>query len=50
MAADVSEVPTLIRENRPEFLKGMGDYYDGIAQALGVETKPEPEGPTLVLP
>lgn len=50
LAADESEVPTLIKEARPEFLRGMGDYYDVIAGAFGVETKPEPEGPTLVLP
>jgi hypothetical protein len=50
LAADETEVSTLISEGRPEFLRGMGDYYDGIAQAFGVDTKPEPEGPTLVLP
>lgn len=50
LAADESEVPTLIAEGRAEFVRGMGDYYDGIAGAFGVETKPEPEGPTIVLP
>lgn len=50
LAADPSEVSTLVSEGRAEFLRGMGDYYDGIAGALGVEIKIEPEGPTLVLP
>jgi hypothetical protein len=50
LAADESEVPTLIAEGRGEFIKGMGGYYDGIAEAFGVDTTPEPEGPTLVLP
>jgi hypothetical protein len=50
LAADPSEVPTLIREGRVEFTSGMGGYYDGIAGAFGVDTAPEPEGPTLILP
>jgi hypothetical protein len=50
LAADPSEVPVLVNEGRVEFLKGMGQYYDGIAEALGVEIEQEPAGPTLVLP
>ena len=48
LAADPSEVPTLVTEGRAEFLKGMAQYYDGIAEALGIEI--EQQGPTLVLP
>lgn len=50
LAADRSEVPTLIIEGRAEFIRGMVEYYDSIANALGVDTSPEPSGPTLVLP
>jgi hypothetical protein len=48
LAADPSEVPLLVTEGRAEFLKAMGQYYDGIAEALGIEA--ESQGPTLVLP